>query len=148
MSPRPKKTKASASKLSPSQVLELVGAARAAATRAHSPYSSVCVGAALLAEDGSLYIGCNVENASYGLTICAERTAVGNAVAAGVKRFRAIAIATNQPRIVMPCGACRQVLQEFAPRLTLYVAGPGRQMVTTTLDALLPAAFEPSHLRR
>jgi cytidine deaminase len=125
----------------------LVAAARAAATQAYSPYSKVCVGAALLAEDGSLYIGCNVENASYGLTICAERVAIGNAVAAGARRFRALAIATNQPRVVMPCGACRQVLMEFAPELELHVAGPGKELVTTTLADLLPAAFLPKHLR-
>jgi|694.fasta_scaffold00591_42 cytidine deaminase len=141
------KKKTSSFRPSAPQLRELVAAARAVATQAYSPYSKVCVGAALLAEDGSLYIGCNVENASYGLTICAERAAVASAVAAGVRRFRAIAIATNQPRVVMPCGACRQVLMEFAPDLELFVAGPGRQFVTTTLADLLPAAFLPKHLR-
>lgn len=142
-----RKKTTSGSKPTPPAVQALVAAARAAATQAYSPYSKVCVGAALLAEDGSLYIGCNVENASYGLTICAERVAIGNAVAAGARRFRALAIATNQPRVVMPCGACRQVLMEFAPDLELHVAGPGKERVTTTLADLLPAAFLPKHLR-
>ncbi|MFM7280224.1 MAG: cytidine deaminase [Planctomycetia bacterium] len=142
-----RKKTTSGSRPAPAAVQALVAAARAAATQAYSPYSKVCVGAALLAEDGSLYIGCNVENASYGLTICAERVAIGNAVAAGARRFRALAIATNQPRVVMPCGACRQVLMEFAPDLELHVAGPGKERVTTTLADLLPAAFLPKHLR-
>lgn len=142
------KKKTASSEPDPQAVQALVAAARAAATQAYSPYSKVRVGAALLAEDGSLFIGCNVENASYGLTICAERVAVANAVAAGVQRFRAIAIATNQPRVVMPCGACRQVLMEFAPGLRLYVAGPKNEVVTTTLEDLLPAAFLPRHLRK
>src|SRR5689334_19967594 len=100
---------------------DLLRVAHAAAVLAYSPYSNVRVGAALLADDGEVYAGCNVENASYGLTICAERSAVLRAVASGRRRFKAIAIATDRPQALMPCGACRQVLAEFAPDLLVIV---------------------------
>jgi cytidine deaminase len=106
----------------------LLTAAREAAARAYAPYSRFQVGAALEAEDGRLFTGCNVENASYGLTVCAERVAVMAGVAAGCRRFKRIAIAAgteNEP--ATPCGACRQVLAEFAL--------PGFEVLMTTLDA-------------
>jgi cytidine deaminase len=126
---------------------ELQVAARAASRRAHSPYSGVRVGAALLASDGRVFTGCNVENASYGLTLCAERVAVAKAVSEGARRFTAIAIASNAARALMPCGACRQTLLEFAPRLRVLVVGPRGATSETTLDALLPDAFGPADLR-
>lgn len=127
-------------------VQDLLRVAHAAAQLAYAPYSKVRVGAALLAEDGQVYTGCNVENASYGLTLCAERSAVVRAVAAGERRFRAIAIATDLPQALMPCGACRQVLLEFAPRLWIHVQGAESALETVNLAELLPRAFSPSDL--
>ena len=99
------------------------------------------MGAALLAEDGSVHVGCNVENASYGLTVCAERSAVASAIAQGVKSFRAVAIVTNGERPVGPCGACRQVLAEFASDL-IVVSEAGGLRKQWTLGELLPSPFE------
>jgi len=120
---------------------ELVAAARAAQARSHSPYSRFAVGAALLGRSGRIYAGTNVENASFGLSICAERAAVCQAVAAGEREFLALAITTADPRPTPPCGACRQVLEEFAPALTVLLAGGGDEVEEWRLDALLPRAF-------
>jgi len=121
---------------------ELIAKARDAMERAYAPYSGFRVGAALLGEDGSIHTGCNVENASYGLTICAERAALAGAVARGVRRFRSVAIATSGSRAVSPCGACRQVLAEFSPGMTV-VSASGEDRKAWTLDQLLPEPFEP-----
>jgi cytidine deaminase len=119
----------------------LVTVARAARRRAYAPFSKFRVGAALLAASGKVYRGCNIENASYGLTICAERVAFFNAVAAGEKRFVAIAVVSDGA--ATPCGACRQVMAEFAPKLKILVAdserrGPAKAFL---LDELLPSRF-------
>lgn len=127
----------------------LRAAAESARAHAHAPYSRFTVGAALLAEDGRVFVGANVENASYGLTICAERHAVGAAIAAGARRFRAIAITARGPVPAPPCGACRQVLAEFPPEFEVrsYAAdGSGAELRETT-RTLLPAAFDPSWLK-
>jgi cytidine deaminase len=119
--------------------VELLGAARAAAANAHAPYSRFAVGAALRTADGSVYLGVNVENASYGLTSCAERNAVFAAVAAGHDEFTAIAVhadAASAP----PCGACRQVLAEFAPELRVIRLRDGGAVVSS-LAELLPERF-------
>jgi cytidine deaminase len=121
-------------------------AAAAARLRAHAPYSRFQVGAAVLAEDGTVVLGCNVENASYGLTVCAERNALAALVLAG-QRPRAVAVATGSGPVTPPCGACRQVLAELAgndlPVRSRTLAGAEQAW---TLGELLPAAFTPGHL--
>jgi cytidine deaminase len=122
---------------------DLLDRAAGAAARAYAPYSRFSVGAALLTESGNVYAGCNVENASYGLTVCAERSAVCAAVAAegpGV-RIRTLALACDPPAVCAPCGACRQVLAEFGPgAAVIYPDGTERRR--TTVDLLLPAPFD------
>jgi cytidine deaminase len=122
----------------------LVEAAAVARHAAYAPYSGFQVGAALLAEDGSVYTGCNVENASFGLTCCAERVALFRAIAEGRRSFRAIAVVT--PNAVTPCGACRQVLAEFSPRMQVIVSDGRRHSRTYGLADLLPASFSPADL--
>lgn len=123
----------------------LILAAVEARGRAYAPYSKFLVGAALLTSTGEIITGCNVENASYGLTICAERTAVFAAVAKGLTDFEAIAISLEGSGA--PCGACRQVLHEFAPKLPVFMANPsGLEVRETTLDQLLPDSFGPENL--
>ncbi|HET9603286.1 MAG TPA: cytidine deaminase [Gemmatimonadales bacterium] len=120
-------------------------AARAAQAHAYAPYSHFLVGAALEGEDGRVFAGCNVENASYGLTICAERAAVASAVTQGVRRFRRIVIVSDIDPPAAPCGACRQVLSEFGA--DLRVEGIGRSTrASWTIGELLPAAFGPGSL--
>ncbi len=119
----------------------LVAAARAARRNAHAPYSRFRVGAAVLAA-GKVHAGANVENASYGLTLCAERVAVGAAVAAGARRLEAVAIASGTAEPTPPCGACLQTLAELAgPELPVLLVGSRGRRVETTLGALLPRAF-------
>lgn len=120
----------------------LLAAARAARDRAYAPYSRFPVGAAVLA-GGSVFSGCNVENASFGLTICAERVAVFAAVAAGHRRVEAVAVAGDPAGATAPCGACRQVLHEFGPDMTVILNRAG-QPVTLPLSSLLPLAFGPN----
>ncbi len=121
---------------------ELLAAARTAMKGAYAPYSRFRVGAALLTRSGKVYTGFNIENVSYGLSMCAERTAVYRALLEGEKDFRALAIATDADSPVSPCGACRQVLVEFvAGDLPVYVAGRKGRPRRYTLKQLLPAAF-------
>jgi cytidine deaminase len=120
----------------------LVAAARAAREPAYAPYSQFAVGAALLCADGTVVSACNVENASYGLSMCAERSAVFTAVAGGRRSFVAIAVAGPPAAVTSPCGACRQVLAEFSPGMrVLYTVPDG--VASSTLDALLPERFVP-----
>jgi cytidine deaminase len=126
--------------LSTEQAADLLAAARGALPHAYAPYSRFRVGAALLARDGRVFSGVNVENSSYGLTFCAERSAVVAAVSAGVREFTAIAIVCEQAPLCMPCGACRQVLHEFAPDLVVVLEDTGGPRQMRLLD-LLPHAF-------
>lgn len=119
---------------------ELVRRARAVMENAYAPYSRFHVGAAIEADDGSVHVGCNVENASYGLTICAERMAVGAAVAAGKRKLRRVAVATAVEPPATPCGACRQLLAEFGLDLEIIAAGPSTER-RWRLRELLPEAF-------
>ncbi len=125
----------------------LLADARRAAAHAHAPYSRFRVGAAVLAASGKIYAGANVENASYGLSCCAERSAVFAAVSAGEKRLTAVALYTPTRKAVTPCGACRQVINEFGPRALVICTCRSRDRIETTLDQLLPAAFGPKNLR-
>ena len=124
----------------------LIAAARAAQARAYAPYSNFRVGAALESTDGAVFLGCNVENASYGLTICAERAAICAAVSAGAQRFRRAVVVSDVDPPAAPCGACRQVLAEFGLDLPIEGVGPKRT-VSWRLSELLPAAFGPELLR-
>jgi cytidine deaminase len=127
--------------LSDDEVNDLLRVAHAAAVLAYSPYSKQQIGAALLSRDGEVFTGCNVENASLGLSLCAERAALVKAVSAGVQTFRAIAVASSQRAPAMPCGACRQSLREFGIDLRVYVQGKEGPRVESTLGELLPKAF-------
>ena len=113
----------------------------AAKEKAYAPYSQFAVGAALLCESGEVYLGCNVENISLGLTICAERSAVVTAIQAGCRIFVAMAIAADTETPITPCGACRQFLAEFSPEISILAAG--RKAVTQSwrLSDLLPSRF-------
>lgn len=114
----------------------------AARQHAYAPYSRFAVGAALLAESGEVYLGCNVENSSFGLTICAERSAVTAAIQAGCRTFSGIAIVADTKTPVVPCGACRQFLAEFNSSLPIYAAGRGGVSGYWLLSALLPSPFK------
>jgi len=120
----------------------LLSAAHAVRENAYAPYSHFAVGAALDTGDGHVFLGCNVENASYGLTMCAERVAIGAAVTAGYRTFSAIAVAGPEGVLTSPCGACRQVLAEFNPEMTVVYTTP-HGPATMTVAELLPHSFGP-----
>ncbi len=125
---------------------ELLKQAFKATRLSYAPYSRLRVGAALLTEDGEVITGCNVENASYGLSNCAERTAVFKAVSMGKRRFRAIAVVSNKQNPIYPCGACRQVLREFNKDITIILLDKHRKPIKTSLLKLLPKSFGPEDL--
>lgn len=126
---------------------ELVKVASLARQRAHAPYSKYRVGAAIRTARNKVHAGANIENASYGLTVCAERTAAFAAVNAGDTKFDTIAIVIDGDRLPSPCGACRQVLAEFAPDMRVVLATTGGLRKETTLRDLLPDPFLPENLR-
>ncbi len=125
---------------------QLIASAVAARERAYAPYSKFKVGAALKGKSGRVYTGCNVENAAYGPSMCAERTAVFKAVSEGEREFEAIAVVTENG--ASPCGSCRQVMMEFAPDMAVIIADTQGRARSTTVRDLLPDGFAPEHLPR
>lgn len=130
--------------ISDEQRNELQNAARSARENAYAPYSNYRVGSAVLTEDGTIITGCNVENASYGATICAERVALTRAVAQGKRRFVAIAVATVDGG--SPCGICRQVMVELGPTMDVFIGDAAGMFRFTNVQALLPDSFDGSGL--
>jgi len=120
---------------------KLVDAAIEVRQKAYAPYSKFLVGAALEAEDGTVSAGCNVENLSYGATMCAERNALFHAIASGHRKFKAIAVVGDLPEPITPCGMCRQVLGEFGGDTQVICANLKGDTMVTTVAALLPSAF-------
>lgn len=130
------------------QDTDLVRLALAAKQYAYVPYSHYRVGAALLTSSGEVYTGCNIENASFGLTVCAERTALFKAVSEGQRAFEALAIAVDGEALASPCGACRQVMVEFAPQMRCILANGQGEHKTTTVEQLLPDGFNTANLEK
>jgi cytidine deaminase len=126
---------------------DLVRAAQAAHARAYAPYSHFRVGAAALSASGRVFPGCNIENAAYPATVCAERVALFSAYAAGEREITALAIVTDTPEPASPCGTCRQVMRELAPGCTVVLANMRGEACVTTPEALLPGAFTMQDLR-
>jgi len=127
---------------------KLIRRARAAKRNSHSPYSRFRVGAALLAADGRIFTGCNVEISTYALTLCAERTAAFKARSEGARKFKAIAIATDASELISPCGACRQVLMDLCGDIEVVLVGRRGAPSILHLSDLLPLAFGPGNLPR
>ena len=125
---------------------QLIAEAAQARLKAYTPYSNFKVGAALLTNDGKVFHGCNVENASYGLCNCAERTAIFTAISAGEETIKCVAVYTPTTSATPPCGACRQVINEFGPGARVISICDSDERIETTLDALLPGAFGPGNL--
>jgi cytidine deaminase len=124
----------------------LLEAALRAREHAHAPYSKFHVGAALEAEDGTVYTGCNIENASYGLTMCAERVALFKALSEGARAFRRIAVAADTDSLTPPCGPCRQLLWEFCREAEVVLVNLNGRTEQFTMRDLLPRAFDDSFL--
>jgi cytidine deaminase len=125
----------------------LVAAARMAHARSYAPYSGFHVGAAILGASGQIYPGCNVENASFPVSLCAERAAIAAAIVAGERDFKAVAILGGSSDPCPPCGMCRQALAEFGPTMELLLLGADGTEKRTTLHAILPDAFGPDFLK-
>ncbi len=130
-----------ADNLTKSEVNRLIDAARLAREQAYAPYSNFPVGAAVLINDSEIYSGCNVENISYGLSNCAERTALFKAVSEGNRQIRAVAIFADTDRFCSPCGACRQVIAEFGRDVFVIQANNRGEYIINTIDELLPGGF-------
>lgn len=127
---------------------ELIKAASQAKLNAYSPFSKFRVGAALLSKDGSIFTGCNIENSSYGLTICAERVAIFNAISSGASSFTAIAIASDDRGFTSPCGACRQVISDLAGNIDFVMMDSKNSFKILKLKSLLPFAFTGNNLKQ
>ena len=130
------------------EIRALYDAALTARSRAYAPYSGCLVGAAILTASGGVYVGCNVENASYGATLCAERVAIGAAVSSeGAPRLVAVMVVTDAPEPWPPCGMCRQVIVEFGADCIIYCANLAGDVRRTAFADLFPQAFVPDHLK-
>jgi cytidine deaminase len=127
-------------------MMELLAVALAARQHAHAPYSHFLVGAALEDGEGRIHTGCNIENATYGLTLCAERVAVFKAVSEGAREFRRIAVAADTETLTPPCGACRQILWEFCGDIEIMLINPRGKSETLRMKDLFPRAFDASFL--
>lgn len=125
---------------------KLVAAAQAARENAHAPYSNFRVGAALRAKSGQVYTGCNVENSTYGLTVCAERVAIFKAISEGERGFDAIAVVADTPVLTPPCGACRQLIWEFCGEVEIILANLRGQKEVLRTSQILPRPFDASFL--
>ncbi|MBI5554420.1 MAG: cytidine deaminase [Elusimicrobia bacterium] len=123
------------------EIQELVQMAKVAAEKAYAPYSKFKIGAALLTSSGKMYSGCNVENASYGLSICAEQVAIVKAVSSGEIKFKIMVIFTDTADLTPPCGACRQVVAEFNPRIEMILVNKKGEMKALNMDKLLVEPF-------
>ncbi|HEX3033500.1 MAG TPA: cytidine deaminase [Bacillota bacterium] len=126
-------------------IRELIGQAVKARSKAYAPYSKFQVGAALLTTEGEIVTGCNVENSAYSLANCAERTAIFTAVSRGITDFSAIAVVGSAEEFCSPCGACRQIMVEFAPEMQVYMAKPDGTYQVITAAELLPGYFKLNH---
>ncbi|HMS09972.1 MAG TPA: cytidine deaminase [Pyrinomonadaceae bacterium] len=126
---------------------KLLSAARECREHAFAPFSGFRVGAAVEAEDGTIFAGCNVESASYGLTMCAERVAIFSAVAAGRKRIKRISVVAESDELTAPCGACRQVIWEFGGDIPVLIMNTNGELVERQMSDLLPMAFDSSFLK-
>lgn len=133
--------------ISPAAADQLVACASEAKKQAAVPFSGFAVGAALLASDGTIHTGCNVECSSYGLTLCAERVALGKGISEGKRDFVALAIVTDLEDFCPPCGACRQLLWDYAPDLEIILATPSGARKHYSLRELFPQAFDEHYLR-
>jgi cytidine deaminase len=134
------------SEISEKTLQDLVARARSVSEQAYCPYSKFRVGAAILTEDGQIFSGCNVENASYGLTICAERNAVFQMVAQARNTIRTVVVYTPTPKPTAPCGGCRQVINEFGPGALIVSVCDGPEVLRKKLSDLLPDAFGSASL--
>jgi cytidine deaminase len=126
---------------------ELIDAAREVRDLAHAPYSNFQVGAAVEAEDGTIYTGCNVESASYGLTVCAERVAIWKGISEGVKKFGRIAVVVDTEELTPPCGVCRQIIWEFCGDVPVILSNLKGKTETIQMSELLPRAFDSKFLK-
>jgi len=126
---------------------ELIGRAIEARSKAYAPYSNFKVGAAVVAENGEVFIGCNVESASYGLTVCAERVAIWKAVSEGATRFTEIAVVADTEELTPPCGVCRQIIWEFCGDIPVTLANLKGRSETIQMRELLPRAFDTKFLK-
>lgn len=134
----------------PKQIIKLFRAAHQAQENAHAPYSHRYIGAAVLMSDGNIYAGCNIENASYGGTVCAERVAIFKAISEGGKMpLKEVLVLSNEKEPWPPCGFCRQVIAEFAkPNTLIHTTNPHGKFKTYKFSELFPEAFSPNHLKK